>query len=86
MRYRIYFNRANEAPHVWSVDEGEQGSEINVKEVRIATFSRTVVGPPVPESDRRDRPGVWIETSGRLVVEKGVATIYPLADAAPGTA
>ena len=34
MDYRIYFNRKNEAPQVFSVDCGDQSTEINVSHVQ----------------------------------------------------
>jgi hypothetical protein len=30
---RVYFNKPNEAPQVWSVDEGSHASEINVQDM-----------------------------------------------------
>lgn len=31
--WRIYFNRHREAPQVWSIDQGDQSSEVNVQKV-----------------------------------------------------
>jgi hypothetical protein len=76
MRYRVYFNRLNEAPQVWSVDEGDQSSEINVSSVAIAGCEmHSAVN--LDETVNRDRPKAWFEVDGRLVVEGGVACIYP---------
>ncbi len=35
MNYRCYFNRASEFPTVWSIDEGDQSTEINVTDIKI---------------------------------------------------
>ncbi len=76
MTYRVYFNRANEAPQVWSVDEGTQASEINVSAVLIVSCSvRTAVD--LNETVNRDRPKAWLEVQGFLTVNGGVATITP---------
>ncbi len=73
-RYRVYFNRANEAPQVWSVDEGDQGSEINVAEVRLVNCTAETkcdLGMQV----NPDHPKAWIEVFGTLRIEEGVAVI-----------
>lgn len=75
--YRIYFNRRNEAPQIWSVDEGSQASEINVSEVRIiGCIARTCAD--LEETVNRDRPKGWIEVEGQLRVIGGVAEISAL--------
>jgi hypothetical protein len=72
--YRVYFNRANEAPQIWSLDEGTQVSEINVSK---AIFRNTEVetGQDLAETVNRDRPKAWVQGHGELYVEAGVAII-----------
>jgi hypothetical protein len=68
--YRAYFNKLSEAPQVWSVDEGNQGSEINVqwiifKDVTAhSVFDGTVV-------DRQNVPCAWIEVLGEAEFRDG---------------
>jgi hypothetical protein len=74
-RYRIYFNRMNDVPLVWSVDEGDQASEINVREVRI--FAGQVSScVNLGETDAENRPKAWLEVDGELRIEDGIAKIY----------
>lgn len=72
--FRVYFNRLNEAPQVWSVDEGTQASEINVTAVQIVDcYAETKVD--LDETVNRDRPKAWLEVHGHLRMESGVAVI-----------
>jgi hypothetical protein len=72
--YRVYFNRLNEAPQVWSVDEGTQDSEINVTAVTLVDcFAETKVD--LGETDTENRPKAWIEVRGSMVIVGGVAII-----------
>lgn len=73
-RYRFYFNRLNEAPQIWSVDEGNQSTEINVTAVRTIECA-TCTGCDLSETVNRDRPRAWVETVGWLTIEAGVAVI-----------
>lgn len=34
-RFRVYFNRHREFPQIWSFDEGDQASEVNVKNFHL---------------------------------------------------
>lgn len=72
--YRAYFNRLNEAPQVWSVDEGDQSSEINVTAVSFRNcevISRTNLG----ETDIENKPKAWFQARGTLRIERGEAII-----------
>jgi hypothetical protein len=73
-RYRYYFNRWAELPQVWSVDQGDQTSEINVIAVRTEGCV-TVTGCDPSETINRDRPKVWVEAVGVLSIENGIAVI-----------
>jgi len=78
MTYRVYFNRWQDAPNVWSVDDGTQATERTVREVRLHNVSaRTRFGP----GDNQKSPTVWIEVQGELVVSNGVAWLLGEAEA-----
>ena len=51
---RVYFNRHSEAPNVWSVDLGDQSSEINVQRiVKVEVpFTATIYKPEIAGRDR----------------------------------
>lgn len=38
MIFRVYFNRKREAPQVWSIDEGDQSTEVNVINFRLGPW------------------------------------------------
>jgi hypothetical protein len=72
MTYRIYFNRWRDAPLIWSVDEGTQATERNVREVRFdGVTGRTNTGP----GDNYHSPTVWIEVEARLEISGEVAIL-----------
>lgn len=68
--YRVYFNRKAEFPQVWSVDEGAQGSEVNIISYelhRVNAISRydssTTPNP--------DTPSAWLEINYAVMELKG---------------
>jgi hypothetical protein len=74
MLYRVYFNKIEEAPQIWSVDEGTTASEINVRgvDIRITqgaaiTYQNLAAEPPEPKA--------WIEVEGLLTIANGFALI-----------
>jgi hypothetical protein len=72
--YRCYYNRASEAPLVWSIDAGWPESEVKVTEVRIVGCEvRT--GVNLAEQDTENRPKVWMEVEGDLVIHDRIAYI-----------
>jgi hypothetical protein len=76
--YRIYFNRWNDKPLIWSVDEGTQASERIVREVRFENVcGRTHSGP----GDNVKSPTVWIEVEAELTIADDVAMFRPPAAA-----
>lgn len=76
MNYRYYFNRKNEAPQVWSVDEGTQGSEINVTKIICHVPSESFFDLSIKVN--RDTPTAWFEVKNAILkVRKGVAHFYP---------
>ncbi len=75
MRYRIYYNRREDAPWVWSFDQGTQATE------------RLLVGYRLHGVDVRNgqdldvagdtAPRVWIEFEAETVrIDAGVARFY----------
>lgn len=70
--YRVYFNRWNEYPNIWSVDQGTQETEVTVSQVHMEGVSaKTMTG----NGDNVNSPSAWIEVRGRLTVSEGTATI-----------
>jgi hypothetical protein len=76
VNYRIYYNRTAEFPQVWSIDEGEQTSEINVSGFRF----HGVTGESHYDADilpNRNTPTAWIEINyATLKVEGGIAHFF----------
>lgn len=73
-RYRCYFNRRSDAPRVWSIDEGDVSSEINVSAIHTRNAD-ICTRTNLTERDTENKPMVWIEIWGTLKVEGTVATI-----------
>lgn len=67
MDYRVYFNRKNEKPQIWSVDEGHQTSEINVSHWMLHQLSAEDGGDLSVEPNP-DTPTVWIKILHSLPV------------------
>ncbi|HKS94988.1 MAG TPA: hypothetical protein VJV74_02520 [Terriglobia bacterium] len=70
-RYRVYFNKSKEAPQVWSVDEGDTRTEINVRAfiIETTTVSRYNGAAAYPE------PKAWTELVGFLAIVDGIAVL-----------
>ncbi len=72
-RWRVYFNRRDDFPALWCVDEGEISSQIRVQHVslvEINAFGNTDMGRQVNRTDqpiaslrkgKQNEPLVWIE-------------------------
>lgn len=73
-KYRVYFNRHNEFPQVWSIDEGDVETEVNVKQL-IMVDVRAVTHYD-STGDNVNTPKAWFEVHGRLEVRAGVAYIF----------
>jgi hypothetical protein len=68
--YRIYFNAHEEAPLVWSVDEGSLDTERKVTKVNVMVTSHTV-------HTEGEEPRAFLVARGRLVIsDKGEAYIF----------
>jgi hypothetical protein len=73
--YRVYFNRRSEAPQIWSVDEGDQTTEINVQWVRFeGIFSETVFDSTV--TDKENSPCAWIGFYAKAEFEGGGVSFH----------
>lgn len=80
MRYRVYYNRSVDWPQCWSVDEGDQSSEINVcgvKMIGVPLVTREL--PPEQRAvvDNKVTPSAWFEVDGLLRLEHGYAVFRP---------
>lgn len=79
MTYRVYFNREREWPQCWSIDEGDQTTEINV--VGFALHGVEAVSFTHDRQARIDRdatPFAWLEVRhAQFSVGNGVAVFTP---------
>jgi len=76
MIYRLYFNRCEDWPQIWSIDNGDTSTEINVTAWRVEV-------PCTVTSDRADdlatvdrarQPVAWASIEAQtLTIERGVA-------------
>jgi hypothetical protein len=57
--YRIFFNRKNEQPQVWSLDEGDQSTEINISSFLLHNVSADSHWDPSVKPNP-DTPSAWI--------------------------
>lgn len=77
LKYRVYFNHELEWPQAWSVDEGEQSTEINVcgfvLHCGVTADSHTLPSEEKAKSNRQDKPFAWIEVEGRMEIRQGIA-------------
>jgi hypothetical protein len=75
-KWRVYFNRRREAPQVWSVDEGDQTSEVNVQWVafRSISFDRSSFAADIPEAEADTKPAAWFEFEATAIFSGGGVT------------
>lgn len=69
---RVYFNRRQEAPCVWSVDLGDPSSEICVQSVQINATSLTVYNGKTANDHE---PVAWVQTTGYMKLIDGRVVI-----------
>jgi hypothetical protein len=74
MIYRAYYNKTEEYPFCWSIDNGTQQTEVNVMAV--------IILPPcvatthcLDERPNDDSPVAWLEVSGELEIKNDIAYI-----------
>ena len=58
--FRAYFNRHREQPQVWSIDEGDQSTEINVSSFAV-NAGCIVASRYNGDKPNEDSPSAWIE-------------------------
>lgn len=81
-RWRIYFNKREAFPHIWSVDEGTSDSEILVKWFTINNAFQGSSGHNLYPTSGQNQyvdpngPCAWIEIVARAVFENGGVTFY----------
>jgi hypothetical protein len=72
---RAYFNRHEEAPQVWSVDEGSHESEVCVQGISTLTVGKSNYNPDA----EFPAPKAWLEFhNAYLDIRNGIAYIKPL--------
>ncbi len=75
--YRIYYNRTAEYPLIWSIDQGTQETEINVKAIKLHRCNLTTGGDPTAPRVSKDVPCVWFEVwHATLVVKDDIALFF----------
>jgi len=78
--WRIYFNSKQAYPHIWSVDEGTNASEILVKWFSIREvpdiLSNHSLGPQPGDAEREEQPVAWIEVFASAIFGGGGVTFY----------
>lgn len=75
-RYRVYFNRELDFPQAWSVDEGDQSTEINVNGFHILgadCFSKVLSVEERAGVNPTHSPLAWLQVDGELRMEGGIA-------------
>lgn len=82
MKYRVYYNRSQDFPQLWSVDEGDQSTEFNVIDIDAVgcPVAWRALPPPIRAAEGVGPvfPSAWneIEAAGVKVV-RGVAVFTP---------
>ena len=79
-RWRVYFNKKEDYPCLWSVDEGSAASEIRVQWVSLrAIAGRTHHSlPPYPPGRSKEEPCAWIEFEGFARFQEGGVVFTPV--------
>jgi hypothetical protein len=67
MIYRLYYNRSEDAPWLWSYDQGTQDTEQLLRDYRLHGCDvRAGVDMSVP-GGAKDRPKVWLAVEAKHV-------------------
>lgn len=75
--YRIYFNRKREAPQVWSYDEGDQSTEVNIIDYKLHKISLVEPGADFGVKANENSPTVWLIVHRAIVqMQAGVAHFF----------
>lgn len=74
--FRIYWNRKEDFPFVWSVDFGDSSTERAVTRVDIREIDSCCLQTGVAMgADNISGPRGWLEGIGKVVFENGVAYV-----------
>ena len=76
MIYRLYFNRCEDFPQIWSIDEGDISTEVNVSGFGLGpgVGARDGCAPDFAAIDVVREPKAWVVIEAdRVLVERGVA-------------
>lgn len=74
--YRVYFNKELEFPQAWSVDEGDQTTEINVAGFQLLgadAFAKVLSKEERAGVDRVNTPLAWLQVYGTMTLKSGIA-------------
>jgi hypothetical protein len=74
--YRLYFNRCEDFPQIWSIDQGTTETEINVADFRTEGHVSVIGGraPDFAVVDSAREPKAWAEVEAcSLQIVGGVA-------------
>jgi len=73
--WRVYWNRIEEAPQVWSVDQGDVSTEINVQWVGFSNVIGILSAQDLKNTDAR-KPTGWFQFEARAVFGNGGVMFY----------
>lgn len=76
-RWRVYFNRQQDWPMIWCIDQGDISTQIRVHWVKIQGV-KLEGGTTISQKPTKripNEPVAWFEVKGKLRITNGVATI-----------
>jgi hypothetical protein len=76
-RWRVYFNRQQDWPMIWCLDQGDISTQIRVHWVKMkgVKLEGATVIEEKPKKRIPNEPVAWFEVHGMLRIKNGVATI-----------
>ena len=80
-RWRVYFNKKEDYPCLWSVDEGSAASEIRVQWVSlraIAGWTHHSLSRRTLRDAAKEEPCAWIEFEGFARFQEGGVVFTPV--------
>lgn len=71
MIYRLYFNRCEDFPQIWSIDQGTVETEINVADFRTEGHVTVIAGraPDFSAIDSAREPKDWAAVDALLAAD-----------------
>lgn len=80
MTYRIYYNRSDDYPVLWCVDEGRISSQIRVQSIRfcgVEAYTQNHKDSPNGNKNQNEPHG-WMQVDdAKLVICSGEAQFHP---------